>query len=80
VSVICIHCDNQEAKFRVPKFVYNGKSKHIHRKHNIVRQLLLNGVIFIDFVASKDNIVDPFTKNLSGEHINCASKEMGLKA
>jgi len=46
---------------------------------NIARQLLLYEVIYIDFVASNDNLADPFTKNLSGEHINCALKETRLK-
>jgi len=55
-------------------------SKHICRRHNIVMQLLSNGVVSIDFVASKDNSTDPFTKSLSGERINCASREMRLKA
>ena len=59
--------------------MYNGKSKHIHRKHNTVRQLLSNGVISIDFVVSKDNLADLFTKSLSGERINCASKGTWLK-
>ena len=38
-----------------------------------------NGVISIDFVTSKDNLANMFTKDLSGERINCASREMGLK-
>ena len=59
--------------------MYNGKSKHIRRRHNTVRQLLSNGVIFTDFVALRDNLAAPFTKDLRGEFINCASKKMKLK-
>ncbi|GJS66719.1 zinc finger, CCHC-type containing protein [Tanacetum coccineum] len=44
-----------------------GKSRHSGRRHNSIRQLLSTGVISIDYVASKDNIVDPFTKGLSRE-------------
>ena len=33
----------------------------------------------IDFVSLKDNLANPFTKGLSGERINCASRGMGLK-
>ena len=79
VPAICIHCDNQAVIFKTQKFVYNGKSRYIRRKHNTVRQLLSNEVIFIAFVASKDNLAGPFTKNLSGERINCTSKRMRLK-
>ena len=65
--------------FKVQNFIYNHKFRYIHRRYNTDRQLPLNVVISINFVASKDNLTDPFTKCLSGEHINYASKGMGLK-
>nr|GEW13705.1 hypothetical protein [Tanacetum cinerariifolium] len=37
------------------------------------------GVISIDYVESKDNIADPFTKGLSRELVSKSSKGMGLK-
>ena len=52
---ICIHCDNQAAISRAQIFLYNGKSKHIHCRHNTIKQLLSNGIISIDFISSKDN-------------------------
>ena len=73
-------CDNQAAISKAQNFIYNGKSKYIHRRHNTVKQLLSNGIISIDFVSPKDNLADPLTKGLSGERINCASRGMGLKA
>jgi len=45
-----------------------------------MKQLLSDGIISINFVSSKDNLADPFTKGLNGERINCATKVMGLKA
>ena len=80
VPAICIHCDNQAAISRAQNVIYNGKSRHIRRRHNTVKQLLSNRIISIDFVSSKDNLADPFTKGLSGERINCALRGMGLKA
>ena len=80
VPAICIHCDNQAAISRAQNVIYNGKSRHIRRKHNTVKQLLSNGIISIDFVSSKDNLADPLTKGLSEERINCASRGIGLKA
>ena len=79
VPAICIHCDNQAAISRTQNVIYNGKSRHIRRRHNTVKQLLSNGIISIDFVSSKDNLADPFTKGLSGERISCASRGMSLK-
>jgi len=69
VLAICIHCDNQAAISRTQNFIYKGKSRYIRRRHNTVKQLLSNEIISIDFVSSKDNLVDLFTKGLSGERI-----------
>jgi len=57
----------------------DGKSRHICLRYNTTRQLLSNEVISIDFVSSKDNQADPFTRSLSGECINCGSRGMRLK-
>ncbi|GKE70303.1 NAC domain-containing protein 7-like protein, partial [Tanacetum coccineum] len=59
--------------------MYNGKSRHIRRRHNSKRQLLSTRVILIDSVKSKDNIADPLTKGLSRELVSKSSKAMGLK-
>jgi len=80
MPAICIHCDNQAAIARAHNVICNGKSRHIRHRHNTVRQLLSNGIISLDFVKSKENIVDPLSKGLSREQINCALREMGLRA
>ena len=47
--------------------MYNGKFRYIHRKYNIVKQLLYNIIIFINYVKLNKNITDPLTKCLSKE-------------
>ena len=79
VSAICIHCDSQSAIGRAQSQMYNGKSRHIRRRHNTVRQLISNGIISIDYVKSKDNIADPLTKGLTRDQVYCSSRGMGLK-
>ena len=79
VPAICIHCDSQSAIRRAQNDMYNGKSRHIHRRHNTVRQLLSNGIISMDYIKSKDNLADPLTKGLTREQENCTSRGMGLK-
>ncbi|PHT47973.1 hypothetical protein CQW23_12181 [Capsicum baccatum] len=59
--------------------MYNGKSRHIRRRHNTVRELLSSGIITIDYVKSKDNVSDPLTKGLSREGVERTSKGMGLR-
>ena len=79
VPAICIHCDSQSAIGKANNHMYNGKSQHIRRRHNTVRKLLSNGIISIDYVKSKENIVDPLTKCLTKEQVYNSSKGMKLK-
>ena len=58
--------------------MYNGKSRHIRRRHNTVRQLISSRVISIDYVRSKDNVSDPLTKGLSRELVEKSSRGMRL--
>ena len=79
VPPLCIHCDSQSSVGKAQSSMYNGKSKHIRRRHNTIRQLVSTGVIFVDFVKSKDNIEDPLTKGLNRELVEKLLKGMGLK-
>lgn len=79
VTAICIHCDNTSGIGRAQSTMYNGKSRHIRRRHKTIRQLISTGVITIDYVKSKDNIADPLTKGLSRDAVYKSSRGMGLK-
>ena len=79
VPAICIHCDSQSAIGRAQSHIYNGKSRHIRRRHNTVRQLLSNGIMTIEYIRSKENITDLLTKGLTREQISKSSRGMGLK-
>ena len=79
MPVIYIHCDSQSAIGRAQSNMYNGKSRHIRQRYNTTKQLLSNRIVTIDYIKSKDNIVDPLTKGLNRELVNKSSKGMGLK-
>ncbi|CAM8904971.1 unnamed protein product [Rhodiola kirilowii] len=79
VPPICVYCDNQSTIGRAQNVMYNGKSRHIRRRHNTIRQLLSSIVISIDYVRSKDNIAVPLTKGLNRDQVEKTTKEMGLK-
>ncbi|PHT40057.1 hypothetical protein CQW23_18911 [Capsicum baccatum] len=79
VAPVCIHCDSQAAIGRARSMMYHGKSHHIRRKHNTIRELLFSGIITVDYVKSKDNVSDPLTKGLSRKGVERTSKEMGLR-
>ncbi|PHU30502.1 hypothetical protein BC332_02595 [Capsicum chinense] len=79
VALLCIHCDSQAAIGRAGSMMYNGKSHHIRRRHNTVRELLSSGIITVDYVKSKDTVSDPLTKGLSREGVERTSKGMDLR-
>ena len=80
VTAICIHCDSIAAQARAKSNIYNGKSRHIRRRHNTIKQLLSNGVISIQYIKSNANLADPLTKGLPREQVKFTSRGMGLKA
>ena len=59
--------------------MYNGKFRHICPRHNTIRQLLSIGVIYLDYVKSKDNITNSLTKWLEKELVEKSSRGMRLK-
>ena len=75
VPAIRIHCDSQSTIGRAQSHIYNGKSRHISQRHNTVRQLLFNGIMTIEYIRSKENIVDPLTKDLTREQVSKSSRE-----
>ncbi|GJZ63797.1 retrovirus-related pol polyprotein from transposon TNT 1-94, partial [Tanacetum coccineum] len=74
LTAVCIHCDSMTALTRAKNQIYNGKSRHIRRRHNTIKDLLRNGIISIDYVKSKENIVDPLTKGLCREQVIFTSR------
>ena len=59
---VSIHCDCQAAIARVKSKIYNGKSRHIRLRHDIVNKLLESRVVTLDYVKSELSLADPQTK------------------
>lgn len=79
VPPIMIHCDSQSAIRTTQTNMYNNKSRHIHWRHNTVRKLISSGIMFIDNIKSKDNLVDSLTKGVKIGQIYKLLKGMDLK-
>ncbi|TYK05191.1 ty1-copia retrotransposon protein [Cucumis melo var. makuwa] len=75
---VSIQCDSQAAICTAKNSVYNGKSRHIRLRHAVVKQLLKEGTISLEFVRSK-NLADPLTKGLTRKMVLDSSVNMGLK-
>jgi len=59
---ISLHCDSQAAIKIAYNGVYNGKKTHIRIRHIVVKQMLKNGIISLEYVRSKKNLADSLTK------------------
>jgi len=55
------------------------KNRHIHLRHTVVKQLLKNEPIFIDYVKLEGNLANPLTKPLGRNMILETSRGMRLK-
>ncbi|GKA43057.1 zinc finger, CCHC-type containing protein [Tanacetum coccineum] len=60
--------------------MYNGKSRHLGVRHSMIRELITNEVISIEFVRSQQNLADHLTKGLARDLVLKSAEGMGLKA
>lgn len=67
VWLICIYHDSQVIICGPKSIIYNKNSYHIWERHYIVRQLLSSRIITIVYVKSRDDVLDPLTKDLVRE-------------
>ncbi|GJY30709.1 hypothetical protein Tco_0414204 [Tanacetum coccineum] len=58
----------------------NGKSRHLSVRHSMIRELIMNGVVSIEFIRSQQNLVDHLTKGLARDLVLKSAEGMGLKS
>ncbi|WVZ98911.1 LOW QUALITY PROTEIN: hypothetical protein U9M48_044281 [Paspalum notatum var. saurae] len=80
IPAILMNCDNQTAIAKVNSDKEKAKSsRHVRRRVKSVRKMRHSGVISVTYIQTEKNLADPFTKGLSRNVIDIASKEMGLR-
>ena len=80
IPAISMNYDNQTVIIKVNSSKDNIKStRHVKRRLKSVRKLRNSGVIALDYVHTSKNLADQFTKGLSRNVIEAASREMGLR-
>jgi hypothetical protein len=80
IPAIPMNCDNQTVIIKVNSSKDNMKSsRHVKRRLKSVRKMRNSGVIALDYIQTSRNLADPFTKGLSRNVIENASREMGLR-
>jgi hypothetical protein len=80
IPAILMNYDNQTVITKVNSAKDNTKStRHVKRRLKSVRKLRNSGVIAVAYVQIEKNLADPFTKGLSRNVIEIASREMGMR-
>jgi hypothetical protein len=80
IPAILMNYDNQTVITKVNSAKDNAKStKHVKRHLKTVRKLRNSGVITVSYIQTNKNLADPFTKRLSRNVIEIASRELGMK-
>ncbi|GKB73903.1 zinc finger, CCHC-type containing protein [Tanacetum coccineum] len=78
ISTISIRCDSAATLAKAYSQVYNGKSRHLGVRHNMIRELITNGVISVEFVKTQLNLADHLTKGLARDLVCKAAIGMDL--
>nr|GEV21001.1 heat shock 70 kDa protein [Tanacetum cinerariifolium] len=76
MAPISIPCDSVATLAKAYSQIHNGKSRHLGVKHSMIRKLITNGVISIEFVSSQQNLVDHLTKGLARDLVIKSAEEM----
>jgi hypothetical protein len=80
MPAILLNCDNQTVIVKVNNSNDNAKSsRHIKRRLKSVRKLRNSGLITVTYIQTDKTLAYPFTKGLSRNVIDSASREMGLR-
>jgi KUP system potassium uptake protein len=69
LGVLVLHMDNQAAMTMANNGALSARTKHIDVPYHFVRDAVMNGCITLQFVRSKDNLADVFTKPLAGTEV-----------
>ncbi|GJZ87998.1 hypothetical protein Tco_0659780, partial [Tanacetum coccineum] len=80
ITPISIHCDSVATLAKAYTQMYNGKSRHLGVRHSMIRELITNRVISIEFVRSQQNLADHLTKGLARDLVLKSAEGMGLKS
>ncbi|GJY81465.1 zinc finger, CCHC-type containing protein [Tanacetum coccineum] len=80
MAPISIHCDSATTLANAYSQMYNGKSRHLGVRHSMIRKLITNRVVSIEFVRSQQNLADHLTKGLAKDLVLKSVEGMRLKS
>nr|GEZ35284.1 zinc finger, CCHC-type [Tanacetum cinerariifolium] len=80
IAHISIRCNSVATLAKACSQMYNGKSRHLGVRHSMIRELVTNGVVSIEFVRSQQNLADHLKKRMARDLVIKSIEGMGLKS
>ncbi|GKA37080.1 zinc finger, CCHC-type containing protein [Tanacetum coccineum] len=80
IAPISIHYDSVVTLAKAYSHMYNGKSRHLGVRHNMIRELIMNEVVSIEFMRSQQNLADHLTKGLARDLVLKSAERVDLKS
>jgi hypothetical protein len=75
---IPIHCDNTSAISVSKNPVLHSKTKHIPIKYHFLREQVTNRIVQLNYIPSKEQMVDIFTKPLAATPFGYLRQKLGV--
>ena len=75
-----IYSDSQSAIQLALNPVFHGRSKHIKNKYHFIRNLISDGLVYLEKVHTNLNLADSLTKALPGPKVAFCREGMGLSS
>nr|GEX46884.1 zinc finger, CCHC-type [Tanacetum cinerariifolium] len=69
IAPISIRYDSAITLAKAYSQMYNRKSRHLGVRHSMIRELIMNGVVSIEFVRSQQNLANHLTKGLTRDMV-----------
>ncbi|GKE33796.1 hypothetical protein Tco_1453118 [Tanacetum coccineum] len=80
IAPISIRCYSAPTMAKAYSQIYNRKSRHLGVRHSMIRELIINGVITIEFVRTQHNLANHLTNGLARDLVIKLVIGMGLKS
>ena len=80
IAPLLSHCDSAATLAKAYNQVYNGKSRHLDVRQSMIMDLIMGGVISVEFVQSQQNLADHLTNGLARDLVHKSVIGMGLKS